>query len=176
MRYTLLVAAVSLAAGCISSGGYSELTSTGGLELSSPAFTDGGGIPGRYTCDGENVSPPLEIGGVPGDAVSLVLTVDDPDAPMGVWDHWVVWDIPPDTSAIAEGSLPAGSVEGLNSFKKHKYGGPCPPSGTHRYFFKLYALDAKLDLTPDSKKADVEKALEGHVLAQTQLTGTYRKT
>jgi Raf kinase inhibitor-like YbhB/YbcL family protein len=173
MRIVLLVGVCLVAAGCISSGGYEEVEKMGDMTLSSPAFTDGSSMPAEYTCDGDDVNPPLSIMGVPEGVVSLVLIVDDPDAPMGTWDHWVVWNIAVQTTVIPAGSVPAGAVEGLNDFRKRAYGGPCPPSGTHRYFFKLYALDVSLDLKPESRKEDVEEAMVGHILAQTQLVGTY---
>ncbi len=146
----------------------------GELKLTSSAFENEGRIPDKYTCKGEDISPPLEIEGIPEGAKSLVLIIDDPDAPMGNWDHWIVWNIPL-VSKIEENSVPQGAVQGINDFRKHDYGGPCPPSGTHRYMFKLYALDIILDLDEDSRKMDVENAMEGHVLAQTKLIGLYSK-
>jgi len=142
------------------------------LSVSSSAFENNKLIPAKYTCDGANVNPPLTIEGVPDGAKSLVLIVDDPDAPMGTFDHWVVWNIPP-TSKIEENIAPG--TEGVNDYRKHSYGGPCPPYGTHRYFFKVYALDAKLDLSPNSRKKDVEKAMQGHALAKGELIGLYRR-
>ena len=143
------------------------------LSVSSSAFENNKLIPSKYTCDGEDVNPPLTIEGVPDGAKSLVLIVDDPDAPMGTFDHWVVWNIPP-TSKIEENAVPG--TEGVNDFRKRSYGGPCPPYGTHRYFFKVYALDTKLDLSPNSRKKDVEKAMQGHVLAKGELIGLYRRS
>jgi len=142
------------------------------LHVSSPAFESNKLIPAKYTCDGDDVSPPLTIGGIPEGTKSLVLIVDDPDAPMGTWDHWVVWNIPP-TRSIAEGTVPG--TEGLNTYRRHSYGGPCPPSGTHRYFFKVYALDTVLSLSSNATKRDVEKAMQGHVLAKGELIGLYRR-
>jgi Raf kinase inhibitor-like YbhB/YbcL family protein len=142
------------------------------LIITSPAFENNKLIPKKYTCDGEDVNPPLNIKGIPEGTISLVLIVDDPDAPMGTWDHWIVWNIPP-VSKIDENSVPG--VEGLNDFRKHSYGGPCPPSGTHRYFFKVYALDTKLDLSSNSRKKDVEKAMKGHILAKGELVGLYSR-
>ena len=141
------------------------------LAISSPAFKNGGFIPAKYTCDGDDVNPLLDIEGVPEGTQTLVLIVDDPDAPMGTWDHWIVWNIPP-VERIGENSVPG--IEGLNDFRKHSYGGPCPPSGTHRYFFKVYALDMKLDLDRNSRKKDVEKAMKGHILAEGEIIGLYR--
>jgi Raf kinase inhibitor-like YbhB/YbcL family protein len=151
------------------------------LTISSPAFQDGGEIPARFTCEGADVSPPLMFGGVPAEAQSLVLIVDDPDAPdpaapKRTYVHWVLVDIPPDVPGLAEGltDLPHGTKEGMNDWKRTGYGGPCPPIGRHRYFFKLYALDTTLELTSATKTA-VLSAMEGHVLAEAQVIGTYQK-
>jgi len=142
------------------------------LMVTSPAFKNEGFIPRKYTCDGEDLNPPLQIEGLPEGTQSLVLIVDDPDAPMGTWDHWVVWNIPP-IKRIEENSVPG--IEGLNSFRRRSYGGPCPPSGTHRYFFNVYALDTKLSLGPDSRKRDVEKAMAGYTLARGEIMGLYKR-
>lgn len=147
----------------------------GTISLKSSAFNHNDSIPPKYTCQGENINPPLEIKGVHPAAKSLVLIMDDPDAPAGTWVHWTVWNTPPTTANIAENSKPEG-VEGTTSFGKPGYGGPCPPSGTHRYFFKLYSLDTMLDLSPDAKKEDLEKAMEGHILDKTELIGLYQKS
>ena len=144
------------------------------LSVKSPVFENNKLIPAKYTCDGDNVNPPLTIEGVPEETKSLVLIVDDPDAPMGTWDHWIVWNIPPTKRQIEENTVPG--TEGMSTYRKHAYGGPCPPSGTHRYFFKIYALDTKLDLNQDSEKKDVEKAMESHVLAEGELVGLYRRS
>ncbi len=146
----------------------------GPMKISSAAFAENSKIPKGHTCDGENTSPPLTIAGVPEGALSLALIVDDPDAPGGTWVHWVVWRIDAGTREIKAGSLPAGAVQGANSFRKNNYGGPCPPSGSHRYFFKLYALDRALDLEPGATKADLERAMKGHVVAEAQTMGRYR--
>jgi Raf kinase inhibitor-like YbhB/YbcL family protein len=143
------------------------------LSVKSPAFENNKLIPVKYTCDGADVNPPLTIEGVPQETKTLVLIVDDPDAPMGTWDHWIVWNIPP-TSKIEENMVPG--TEGMGSYRKHAYGGPCPPYGTHRYFFKVYALDTQLDLKSNSTKKDVEKAMEGHILAEGELVGLYRRS
>jgi len=152
------------------------------MELSSPTFAPGAEIPMRHTCEGEDVAPALQWRGVPERAVSLVLIVDDPDAPdpaapQRTWVHWVVYDIPPAASGLPESGrpLPAGTREGLNDWGRHGYGGPCPPIGRHRYFFKLYALDRLLPAMSRPTKAGVEQALSGHVLAQAELIGTYQK-
>jgi len=144
------------------------------LSVESTAFENNKLIPAKYTCDGDDVNPPLTIEGVPEGTKTLALIVDDPDAPMGTWDHWIVWNIPATTSKIAENTVPG--TEGMNDFRRRSYGGPCPPSGTHRYFFKVYALDVKLDLSPTSRKRDVEKAMQGHVLAKGELVGLYRRS
>ncbi|MBU0761924.1 MAG: YbhB/YbcL family Raf kinase inhibitor-like protein [Candidatus Altiarchaeota archaeon] len=137
-------------------------------------FEEGDVIPSRYTCDGKDMSPPLSISDVPDDTQSLVLIVDDPDVPSGAWVHWVVVDISPGVREIAENTSPG--VDLTNSFKRTKYGGPCPPSGVHRYFFKLYALDKKLTLSSTSTKTDVEVAMQGHIMAQAGLMGRYQRS
>jgi Raf kinase inhibitor-like YbhB/YbcL family protein len=142
------------------------------MKLSSPAFNHNARIPSRYTCDGANVNPELKIEGLPLGAKSLVLIVDDPDAPAGTWDHWVVWNIVP-AGSIAEDSVPG--VEGLNSWKKNQWSGPCPPSGAHRYFFKVYALDTRLAIPEASAKKDVEMAMGSHILAKAELIGLYSR-
>lgn len=144
------------------------------LTLSSPAFADGGLIPVSHTCDGVGTSPELHLSGVPKDAQSLVLIMDDPDSPTGTWDHWVVFNIPPSTTVLKEGIEPEG-VGGISTFGTTGYGGPCPGKGTHHYQFKLYALDTMLALPEGSTKQDVERALQGHVLAQATLTGLYQR-
>ncbi|RDZ65823.1 YbhB/YbcL family Raf kinase inhibitor-like protein [Haloferax sp. Atlit-12N] len=147
-----------------------------GLTLQSPAFDDGSPIPRTHGYATENESPPLRIGGVPPGTVSLALVMDDPDAvkPAGrVWDHWLVWNIDPETDAIEAGETPPGAVEGTNSYGEPGYGGPNPPDGEHAYRFLLYALDAPLDLDAGATKADLKRAIAGHVIAETQLIGTY---
>ncbi len=141
------------------------------MEIISNAFEDNQEIPSKYTCDGEDVSPPLKILELPKGWKSLVLIIEDPDAPGGVFDHWIVWNISSET--IKEGSLPEGAVEGTNSFGKRSYGGPCPPSGTHSYSFKVYALNTTLDLSPSVGKKEVLSAIEGCVLDQAELKGVY---
>ena len=148
---------------------------TSGLAITSPAFADGPPIPARFTADGANISPQLGIAGPPPGTACFALIVDDPDAPMGTWVHWVAWNIPASTTAIPEGRLPAGSVEGRNSWGRTGYGGPSPPSGTHRYHFKLYAVDRPLELPRTADKQTLIDVMEGHVLARAQLTGTYRR-
>ena len=142
------------------------------MRLTSPEFEQNSMIPAKFTCDGEDINPALNIEEIPQETKSLALIVDDPDAPMGTWVHWVVFNIPV-TSQIQEHSVPGR--QGLNDFRKKDYGGPCPPSGTHRYFFKLYALDIELDLEEGVRKRDVEEAMEGHILAQAELIGLYKR-
>ena len=144
------------------------------MKLRSTAFEEGKPIPPKYTCDGENVSPPLLITGVPEAAKSLALVMDDPDAPRGTFDHWILWNMPPELTAIKEGVQPDG-VPGTNGYRETGYRGPCPPSGTHHYRFKLYAVDATLDLTKGASKPALEEAMKGHILAEAVLTGTYAR-
>src|SRR5574342_1122707 len=132
------------------------------LDIFSSAFRTGEMIPARYTCDGANINPPLEIRNMPVEARSIVLIVDDPDAPKGDWVHWLVWNIPV-RQHIKQNCVPG--IEGLNDFKQHHYGGPCPPSGIHRYFFKVYALDTMLDLAHTSTRDQVEKGMSEHIIA-----------
>lgn len=145
------------------------------LKISSTAFKHNKMIPEKYTCDGADKSPPLAFEGVPENAKSLALIVDDPDAPRGTWVHWVVWNIDPGTKGIAEGSVPEEALQGMNDYRRLDYGGPCPPSGTHRYFFKLYALDTPLHMGKGAAKTDLEKSMKGHILAQAEIIGLYRK-
>ena len=141
------------------------------LTVKSPAFEPNKQIPKKYSCSGDDTNPPLIIEGTPKETKSLALTIDDPDAPNGTFDHWVVWNIPPSTTKIAEHSVPG--TEGLNGMRQHGYTGPCPPSGTHRYFFKVYALDMELRLGANATKKDLEKAVVGHTLAKGELVGLY---
>lgn len=151
-----------------------------GFELKSSAFKAGEMIPSIYTCQGKDISPPLAWSGAPGGTKSLVLICDDPDAPIGTWVHWVYYNIPPALTglpeAMAKSEKPSqGGIHGKSSFGDFGYGGPCPPWGTHRYYFRLYALDAIVNLESGAKKKDVLKAMEGHVLGQAELMGTYKK-
>ena len=135
-----------------------------------------GTIPKRYTCDGENLSPPLKIEGIPEGTESLTLFVEDPDAPAGNWVHWLVWNISPQFNEIPEGSVPPSAIQGTNDFGQEGWGGPCPPPGpAHRYIFKLFALDTLLELKKGEGKPLLEKAMEGHILAQTELIGMYER-
>lgn len=155
-----------------------------GLEISSPAFADGAEMTPKYTCEGGDLSPPLKWSGVPDGTKSLVLIIDDPDAPdpkapKMVWVHWVLYDLPADSTGLPENAnktgLPDGTKVGVNDWKRTDYGGPCPPIGRHRYFHKLYALDTTLAHLKNPTKADVEAAMKGHVLAEAQIIGTYQK-
>ena len=152
------------------------------MDLSSTAFAQGGDIPRKYTCEGDDIAPALSWSDVPERTLSLALIVDDPDAPdpaapTRTWVHWVLLDIPPGAGAIPEGGrpLPQGCRDGLNDWHRTGYGGPCPPIGRHRYFFKLYALDTRLANLQRPTKGDLERAMQGHVLAQAELVGTYQK-
>src|SRR5213594_586555 len=150
------------------------------MELKSPAFAHGSPIPSEHTCDGKDVSPPLSFKGIAPGTRSLALIADDPDAPMGTWVHWVAWNIPPNARGLEEGvpkkdSLPNGMKQGTTDFRSIGYGGPCPPSGTHRYFFKLYALDTGLNLPPNTTKKDLERAMQRHLLQQVELMGKYAR-
>lgn len=142
------------------------------LIVTSTAFAEKGNIPVKYTCKGEDISPPFEVKGIPAGAKSLVLFVDDPDAAMGTWDHWVVWNISTN-GKISENTVPG--VQGLNSWGKNSWGGPCPPSGMHRYYFKVYALDSLLSLKDFARKKDVERAMEGRILAKGELMAYFSK-
>jgi Raf kinase inhibitor-like YbhB/YbcL family protein len=150
------------------------------IKLRSSAFQDGGMIPSKYTCDGANISPPLEWSGIPQGAKSLALVCDDPDAPGKTWVHWVAFDLPSSRNSLPENvppveEIPGGGKPGTNDFKKIGYGGPCPPSGTHRYFFKLYALDKALELGNNTTKDQLLKAMAGHVLGQAEIIGRYKR-
>lgn len=149
------------------------------MQMTSNAFADGENIPARFTCDGDDISPQLAWSGLPGGSQTLVLICDDPDAPGGTWDHWVMFNIPASIAGLPEGvrsqEISESVVEGTNSWGRTGYGGPCPPSGTHRYYFKLYALDSALTLDSTAAKKDVGRAMEGHILEQAQLMGRYSR-
>ncbi len=150
------------------------------FSLVSPAFEPGGMIPSEYTCDGADISPPLECQNIPPDTKSLALICDDPDAPVGTWVHWVLYNWPASEARFPENIPPKkelenGAQQGINDFRKIGYGGPCPPAGTHRYFFKLYALDNFLRLPPGVTKVQLLKAMEGHILLEAQLVGRYKR-
>ncbi|OGV96006.1 hypothetical protein A2W24_02990 [Microgenomates group bacterium RBG_16_45_19] len=147
------------------------------MQLTSPVFSHTDFIPQAYTCDGANLHPPLTIVGVIPGAKSLVLIVDDPDAPGGLWTHWLLWNLDPQTTEISATATPVGSIQGLNDFGDEGYGGPCPPSGIHHYRFTLYALSKifERELTPLAKRADVDREITGHILDQAQLIGLYQR-
>ena len=145
------------------------------MQITSRAFSHLKLIPPLYTCDGQNISPPLTIEEVPEEAKSLVLIVDDPDAPGRTFVHWTLWNISPSTSEIHENAVPQNAIQGRTDFGANRWGGPCPPSKTHRYFFKLYALDAFLDLHTSSSKSDIEQAMNGHIIATAELIGLYTR-
>ena len=143
--------------------------------IKSPSFENNSLLPPKFTCDGDNVSPTLEFLDVPEETQSLVLIVDDPDAPVGIWTHWVIYNIPGNVRKIGENKTPEGAMLGINDFGVGNYGGPCPPFGTHRYFFKLYALSSNLDLGPGATKNDVEASMESLVIQKAELIGIYSK-
>ena len=180
MRLLLVLAAVMVAA-CTGDTDDAAIVQEQGevvtmMKIESPAFGEGKKIPAKFTCEGIDVNPELRISGVPSNAKSLVLIMDDPDAPPKVWEHWTMINIPPSTAVIAEGSVPEGAQQLMNDFKRVEWGGPCPPPGkVHNYNFKLYALDAELSLPPSARKSDVAKAMQGHVIEQAVLIGTYQR-
>ncbi len=145
------------------------------MKITSPAFANKQMIPPKYTCDGENINPLLQISNTPTETQSLVLIVDDPDAPSGDWVHWLVWNISPKIQSIAENEIPEKAIQGINDFNRQNYGGPCPPSGIHRYQFKIYALNTLLNIPPNSRKKDLEKTIENHILDKALLIGLYKR-
>lgn len=145
------------------------------MKISSAAFSENRDIPQEYTCDGENINPPLLITDIPEKAKSLVLIIDDPDAPQGTFTHWIVFNIDPKIEEIGEDEIPEGGIEGINDTSEKGYIGPCPPVGTHHYIFHLYALDKTLDLKGIVDRADVDEAMSGHIIAEVQLTGLYSR-
>jgi len=180
-RRILVTAAVILLAGALyAQDNYEEGGGAMDIKLTSSAFKDGDMIPSRYTCDGEEVSPALAWSGAPEGTKSIALISDDPDAPMGTWVHWVIFNIPPDSRGLPEDvsrdkTLRDGSIQGINDSREIGYGGPCPPSGTHRYYFKIYALDTRLKLSPGITKNQLLEAMKGHVLGEGQLMGKYKR-
>jgi hypothetical protein len=183
VRFVVTILAIMIS-GCDRQKGPGEVSEERSREMaiivSSSAFQEGGVIPAKYTCDGNDVSPPLKWAPVPEGTKSIALISDDPDAPMGTWVHWVMWNIPAGVSELAEyvppkPELPDGSRQGISNFRRCGYGGPCPPSGVHRYYFKIYALDTMLDLPSSARKADLLKAMKGHILAEGQLMGKYSR-
>lgn len=147
----------------------------GNMKLTS-VFSNNENIPSKYTCDGEDAAPELIISEVPIEAKSLILIVDDPDAPMGTWVHWILYNLPPNIQKIEANNLPEGTKQGITDFGKIGWGGPCPPSGTHRYFFKLYAVDKDFDLTEGATKSQLEKEMNGHIIEKTELIGLYKRS
>lgn len=150
-----------------------NISNSNTMKLNSLSFTENESISAKFTCDGENVNPQLTVSGVPDTAKSLVLVMDDPDAPSGTWTHWTVWNIDPQTREIGENSVPAGAVQGTTSDGTQGYHGPCPPSGAHRYFFKVYTLNTVLTLAPSARVDELSAALNGHVIDQAELMGKY---
>jgi len=168
MQRTIIAGAFAIATAALFAAGGVK------MKITSSAFQEGANIPLKFTCDGADTSPPLQIADGPTGAKSLVLIVDDPDAPTGLFTHWTVWNISPQTSSVGEGSAPNG-IQGTNDFGKSGYGGPCPPSGTHRYYFKIFALDRELDLPFGAKRGQLDAAMKGHVVAQGELMGRYSR-
>ena len=174
----VLLLCLLLLAGCGTPPAGSAETPVESLTITSPAFTEGGEIPIRYTCDGDDVSPPLQWSNVPEGVASFALIVDDPDAPIGTWVHWVLYDLPAGARSLPEAApaddeLTEGGRHGHNSWRKAGYGGPCPPSGIHRYIFQVYALDTELSIEAGATAKQLRQAMDGHILAQGQLTGVY---
>lgn len=170
MRKVIVLGAIAVGlATAIGAGG-------GKMKITTPAFQEEGNIPSKFTCDGSDANPPLRFEGAQAEAKSLALIVDDPDAPSGLFTHWLIWNIDPKTTAIDENSAPPNAIQGKNDFGKSGYGGPCPPSGTHRYFFKVFALDRKLELPAGSKRAQLDAQMRGHVIAQGELMGRYSRS
>lgn len=145
------------------------------MQITSPVFQNNNFLPEKYTCDGQNINPPLTINNVPKNTESLVLIVDDPDAPSGTWTHWLVWNIQPETTEIPENSIPTSATEGTTNWGRPGYNGPCPPSGTHRYFFKIFALDTILDLQPQSTINQLLTTMQNHIIAQAEIIAKYSK-
>lgn len=161
--------------------GHAEVNGVEKIVIESASFQESSAIPAKYTCDDQDISPPLKWSGVPKNTKSLAMISDDPDAPMGDWVHWVIYNLPPTLTELPEGipateKLPTGGLQGRTDFGRIGYGGPCPPSGTHRYFFKIYALDTELSLASGKTKRELLQAMEGHVLAMGQLMGKYQRT
>jgi len=179
--FPILLAPVASCGNSGSSSAQGHSASPSGFRIESAAFKEGADIPARFTCEGENVSPQLAWTAPPGNARSFVLIVEDPDAPAGIWTHWVVYNLPAQTRAMEENTpkqaeLPGGGVQGRNSFGRVGYGGPCPPAGrAHRYFFRLYALDTLLKLAPGATRLDVLAAMKGHIVGEAHLMGRFKR-
>lgn len=181
MKKYRVIAGVLFLAACIFSGKVSGEGAMEKIDVRSSAFGEGERIPSDFTCEGADMSPPVEWSGVPAHAKSLAILVDDPDATAGDWVHWLAYDLPPSLTQLPAGipeggRLSIGGSQGRSDFGSLGYGGPCPPSGTHRYFFKVYALDAVLHLKPGATKKELLEAMQGHVLAEGRLTGTYERS
>jgi Raf kinase inhibitor-like YbhB/YbcL family protein len=166
-----------MAVGCTFAAAAVFALAAGGakMKITSPSWQEGGTIPEKFSKNAQNVSPELRIEGAPPEAKSLALIVDDPDAPIGLFTHWIAWNIDPKTTQLAEGSALGAAVQGKNDFGDIGYGGPQPPSGTHRYYFKIFALNSSLDLKSGAKRKELDAAMKGHVIAQGQLMGKYSK-
>lgn len=184
IRVSLLLLTSAFVFLCAGPANSSRATKAGGaimeITITSSAFSQGGMIPAEYTCDGSDISPPLSWSDVPDSTESLAIICDDPDAPVGIWVHWVLFDIPSGTRELPRDIPPdkileSGAKHGINDFKKYGYGGPCPPEGTHRYYFKIYALNKKIALQPGISKTELLKKMEGHIVAEGRLMGTYRR-
>ena len=181
--FTLLLAAVLIVCACKEQKQIANGSKGGkkmGIKITSPAFKENDLIPHKYTCDGQDISPPLQWESVPEETKTIALISDDPDAPMGTWVHWVIFNLPADTKELAanippDKILPDGARQGTSDFGKIGYGGPCPPGGTHRYFFKIYALDKEIELDAGAAKSDLLNAIQGHIIAQGQLIGKYKR-
>jgi Raf kinase inhibitor-like YbhB/YbcL family protein len=173
MKTALSVMTIALI--LITSTGSAKIPPEDDMKLLSPDFSDGGNIPERFTCEGKDVSPTLTIDGVPKETRSLVLIVDDPDAPGGNFTHWLMWNIMPNLTEIVANKPPAQAVQGVNDFGKSKYSGPCPPHGVHRYYFRLYALDTSVALPPKSRRNVLDSTIKGHIIGQATLMGTYAR-
>jgi Raf kinase inhibitor-like YbhB/YbcL family protein len=150
-----------------------QINTTTPMTISSSAFLDSQAIPKQYTCDGDGINPPLQFNDVPGEAKSLALLVEDPDAPTGTWIHWLMWNIPPAVTEIAQNSVPQGAVQGQGSSGQNVFGAPCPPSGIHHYIFTVYVLDSKLTLPSYSTAENLQSAMQGHIITQAQIIGLY---
>jgi len=185
--FALLLIFFSIITGCTQSqpslqGQLIQIPNNNTMNITSNAFENNMSMPNTYTCDGKNINPPLAWSGIPSSTKSLALIEDDPDAPSGDWVHWLLWNIPPTVTSIPERFAPSASpetaaiVEGTTSFFHAAYGGPCPPSGTHRYYFKLYALDTILSLPSTATKEDLLQAMQGHIIEQAELVGLYQRT
>jgi len=171
MQKAIIAAAFAIAVATTASFAAGEAK----MKITSSAFQEGGDIPSKFSRDGQDINPALRIEGTPSNAKTLLLIMDDPDAPVGLFTHWLVWNIDSKTTEIAEKSVPKGAVQGTNDYPTLGYGGPQPPSGTHRYYFKIFALDQTLDLKAGAKRAEVDAAMRGHVIAQGELMGRYSR-